>query len=110
MIVPELKRRIKKLKSEHRAEIAFIDYLSILETDDALPSRNDRTIIIIAGLKALAAETDMPVIALLQISVNPYRETNAGAVLKHCAIVIHLRQSNSGEWKLLMSNRIMLAK
>jgi replicative DNA helicase len=110
MTIPELKRRIRKLKAEHMAEIVFIDYLSLLEGDDASLSRNERTIKIIAELKALAAETDMPIIALLQISRNPNQTISSDKVLEHCDLMVHIQQSGSDEWKLRMSNCLTITK
>jgi replicative DNA helicase len=110
MTISGFKHRIRELKAEHKAEIAFIDYLPLLENDDASLSRNERTIDIMTVLKALAVETGMPIIALLQVSKDTNQATNQDEVLEHSDLLIHFQQSGSGKWKLRVTNRLNLVK
>jgi replicative DNA helicase len=110
MTISELKHRIRELKAEHKAEIAFIDYLPLLEINDALLSKNEGTIKAIATFKSLAAETNMPIIVLLQISGNTNQTISQDVALEHSDLMIHFKQSGSGKWKLWITNRLSLTK
>lgn len=64
--VSELKRRAKKLQKEVGLDLIIVDYLQLMKGDGQ--SREQEISEISRGLKAIAKELDVPVIALSQLS------------------------------------------
>ncbi|MEX0928403.1 MAG: replicative DNA helicase [Balneolales bacterium] len=68
--IMELRSKCRRLKNEHNIGVVVIDYLQLLSgfTTDKNASREQEIATISRGLKALAKELDIPVIALSQLS------------------------------------------
>lgn len=64
----ELKGKVRKLKKEHDIELVIIDYLQLMRSGIKTQSREQEIAEISRGLKALAKELNIPVIALSQLS------------------------------------------
>lgn len=64
----ELKSKARKLKKENNIEIIIIDYLQLMRSGLNLSNREQEVAEISKGLKALAKELDIPIIALSQLS------------------------------------------
>lgn len=65
----ELKRKARKLKREKKIELIVIDYLQLMSLKGDDGKSKERTVSAISsGVKALAKELDLPVIALSQLS------------------------------------------
>jgi len=68
--VPQIRTRARRLKRQHGLSLIVIDYLQLINPPAG--SRNDNRVqdvsLITRGLKALAKELDVPVIALSQLS------------------------------------------
>lgn len=67
----ELRSKCRRLKSEHGISIVVVDYLQLMtgfQNDRNTASREQEIATISRGLKALAKELDIPVIALSQLS------------------------------------------
>lgn len=68
--IMELRSKCRRLKNEHNIGLVVIDYLQLLSghTHDKNSSREQEIATISRGLKALAKELNIPVIALSQLS------------------------------------------
>lgn len=64
----DLKGKARKLKKEHGIELIIIDYLQLMRSGVKIPSREQEIAEISRGLKGLAKELSIPVIALSQLS------------------------------------------
>jgi len=64
----DLKAKARKLKKEKEIEVIVIDYLQLLTTDGKRENRQQEVAEISRGLKALAKELNIPIIALAQLS------------------------------------------
>ena len=64
----ELKGKARKLVKEHNCELIIIDYLQLMKSTAKTYSREQEIAEISRGLKALAKELQIPVIALSQLS------------------------------------------
>ncbi len=67
--VGKLAWKARKLKKEKGLDIIFIDYLQLIQGDEKLIDNRQQAVTLISqGLKALARELEIPVIALSQLS------------------------------------------
>jgi replicative DNA helicase len=66
--ISQLAARARRLKREHGLDVLFIDYLQLVRPATAKDSRVNEVSEITQGLKAIAKELDIPVIALSQLS------------------------------------------
>jgi replicative DNA helicase len=64
----ELRAKARRLKAESNVGAIFIDYLQLVTTHDNLENRQQQISSISRGLKGLAKELDIPVVALSQLS------------------------------------------
>ncbi len=70
MTIFDLRAQARRLKSKENIQIIFIDYLQLMHVSDRLkPGNREQEISTISrGLKALAKELDIPIVALSQLS------------------------------------------
>jgi len=66
--VLEARAKARRLKREKGIGLVIIDYLQLMSTHENIPSREQEISRISRGLKALAKELDVPVLALSQLS------------------------------------------
>ena len=66
--ISQLAARARRLKREHGLDVLIVDYLQLLRPASAKDSRVNEVSEITQGLKAVAKELDIPVIALSQLS------------------------------------------
>ena len=66
--INQLAARARKLKRTHGLDVLFVDYLQLLRAASAKDSRVNEVSEITQGLKAIAKELNIPVIALSQLS------------------------------------------
>ncbi|WP_104760684.1 replicative DNA helicase [Helicobacter cetorum] len=65
----QIRLQLRKLKSQHRGlEIAFIDYLQLMSSKKLNASRHEQVSDISRGLKTLARELEIPIVALVQLN------------------------------------------
>lgn len=69
--VPEIRAKAQRLKREHGLDIIFVDYLQLMAGHGQAESRNYEVAAITRGLKLLAKELRIPVVALSQLSRGP---------------------------------------
>ena len=66
--IAQLAARARRLKRQHGLDVLFVDYLQLVRANSARDSRVNEVSEITQGLKAIAKELDIPVIALSQLS------------------------------------------
>ncbi len=66
--ISQLAARARRLKREHGLDVLVVDYLQLVRPASAKDSRVNEVSEITQGLKAIAKELDIPVIALSQLS------------------------------------------
>jgi replicative DNA helicase len=64
----ELRAKARRLKAEHNIGMIIIDYLQLVSVKERVENRQQQISLISRGLKALAKELEIPVIALSQLS------------------------------------------
>lgn len=89
--VVEMRAKARKLKLEFGLDILFVDYLQLMHSAVKYDSRQQEISAISRGLKGLAKELNIPVVALSQLSRAP--ETRAG----HRPQLADLRESGAIE-------------
>ena len=88
----ELASKTRRLKAEHGLDLIVLDYLQLMQAGGKYENRNLEIAAITRGLKQLAKELSVPVIALSQLSRQP--ERRAG---DHRPQLADLRESGSIE-------------
>lgn len=73
--IGEVQRWARKMKQKHGIKILFVDYLQRLRGNNPRDSRIDQVSEIARGLKTLARELDIPVVALAQVNREVERRT-----------------------------------
>lgn len=66
--IMELRTKARRLKSEHDIGLVVVDYLQLMTASGDFGTREQEIATISRGLKALAKELDVPVVALSQLS------------------------------------------
>ncbi len=76
MGVMELRAKARRLQMQHQIRCVFVDYLQLMHDHRASrDSRQHEIATISRGLKALARELEIPVIAMAQLNRNPEERT-----------------------------------
>ncbi len=88
----ELASKARRLRAENRLELVVLDYLQLMQAGGRYENRNLEIAAITRGLKQLAKELDIPVIALSQLSRQPERRGS-----DHRPQLADLRESGSIE-------------
>jgi len=68
MSVMELRAKARRLKRLHKIEVIFVDYLQLMFDRARRESRQEEVSAISRGLKALARELEVPVVAMAQLN------------------------------------------
>jgi len=66
--IAQVAARARRLKRTHGLDVLFVDYLQLLRANTSRDSRVNEVSEITQGLKAIAKELDIPVVALSQLS------------------------------------------
>ena len=66
--IMEIRTKARRLVSEHGLDLIILDYLQLLESQSAEDNRVQEVAKITRGLKGIARELDIPIIALSQLS------------------------------------------
>ncbi len=88
----EIGSKARRLRSDRRLDLLIIDYLQLMSSGGAYENRNLEIGAISRGLKQLAKELEIPVMALSQLSRNPERRGS-----DHRPQLADLRESGSIE-------------
>lgn len=77
-----MKRRLRKLKAEHGTpDLVIVDYIGLIEPEEATENRVQEMTRISRGLKQLAREFAVPVLALAQLSRKVEERSNKRPML-----------------------------
>ena len=87
----EIRAKARRLKQKHGLELVVVDYLQLMQSHRRVDSRQQEVAEISRGLKMLAKELNVPVIALSQLSRQPESRTDKRPILAD------LRESGSIE-------------
>jgi replicative DNA helicase len=88
----EIGSRARRLKAEQGLDLLVVDYLQLMQAGGKYENRNLEVSAISRGLKQLAKELDLPVVALSQLSRQPERRGS-----DHRPQLADLRESGSIE-------------
>jgi replicative DNA helicase len=72
----EIRAKCRRLKAKHGLDLVIVDYLQLMQSHRRVDSRQQEVAEISRGLKMLAKELDVPVIALSQLSRQPEARTD----------------------------------
>jgi replicative DNA helicase len=89
----QMRAKARRLQAEHGLDLVIVDYLQLVQGDRRIDSREQEISEISRGLKALAKELHIPVIALSQLNRGPEQR---GAEDKR-PILADLRESGAIE-------------
>jgi replicative DNA helicase len=76
--VLEMRSKARRLKAENGIGLVIVDYLQLMQGPSGVENRQQEISIISRGLKALAKELDVPVVALSQLSRAPEQRAGEG--------------------------------
>ena len=79
--VSEMRAKCRRMKLERGLDLVVIDYLQLMASDGRNENRQQEISAISRGLKALAKELEVPVLALSQLSRGPETRTNKRPML-----------------------------
>ncbi|MDP8970574.1 MAG: hypothetical protein M3N52_08820, partial [Actinomycetota bacterium] len=74
--VMEIRSKCRRLKQKHGLDLAIVDYLQLMQPHRRLDNRVQEVSELSRGLKILAKELDIPVVALSQLSRKPEDRTD----------------------------------
>jgi replicative DNA helicase len=102
----DLRAQARRLKAQQKIEIIFIDYLTLIGSDNYQIPRHEQIAEISRSLKSLARELDIPVVALSQVkrdaegkkpSLADIRES--GSIEQDADLVMFLHRERESEKK-----------
>lgn len=94
----EMRARVRRLKRKHNIGLIVVDYLQLMQVKGGSENRVNEISEISRGLKALAKEMNVPVIALSQLNRGLEQRPNKRPVMSD------LRECVTGETKVVLSN------
>lgn len=68
LTILELRAKCRRLKAEHNVQLIVVDYLQLMRGDEDAGNREQEIASISRGLKGIAKDLDVPVLALSQLS------------------------------------------
>ncbi len=74
--VNEIRAKCRRLQQKHGLDLVVVDYLQLMQSPRRIESRQQEVAEISRGLKMLAKELDVPVVALSQLSRQPESRTD----------------------------------
>ncbi len=102
----DLRAQARRMRTQQKIEILFIDYLTLISSDNYSLPRHEQIAEISRSLKSLARELDIPVVALSQVrrdaegkrpSLSDIRES--GSIEQDADVVIFLHRERESERK-----------
>jgi len=77
LTIAEIRAKARRLQFEHKIKLLIVDYLQLMEGEKTREGRVQEVSEISRGLKAVARDLDIPVLALSQLSRAPEARTPA---------------------------------
>ena len=93
MTIMQMRAKARRMKAEHGLGLLIVDYLQLMSGSARVENRNQEISGISRGLKSLAKELNVPVVALSQLSRAPEQRTGR----EHRPQLSDLRESGSIE-------------
>ncbi|MDD3118833.1 MAG: replicative DNA helicase, partial [Victivallales bacterium] len=93
LTVPEMRAKVRRLKSQHSVELVCIDYLQLMRSGSNPESRQQEVAEISSGIKKLAKDFNIPVLVLAQLN----REVEKGSSGSARPKLSNLRESGAIE-------------
>ena len=90
----DLRAQARRLRSQEKVEIIFIDYISLINAGNVAIPRHEQVAEISRSLKSLARELNIPIVALSQISRDVEKRNVSGTARP---VLADLRESGSIE-------------
>jgi len=106
MSIGDLRARARRMCHQHNVELIIVDYLQLLQANRFRDSRAVEVGEISAGLKALARELEVPVLAVAQLSRAVEKEQRvprmsdlreSGAIEQDADVIMFLHQPGMGD-------------
>jgi replicative DNA helicase len=94
----EMRARVRRLKRKHSIGLIVVDYLQLMQVKGNTENRVNEISEISRGLKALAKEMNVPVLALSQLNRGLEQRPNKRPIMSD------LRECVTGETKVVLSN------
>ncbi len=103
--VLELRGKARRLSMEHGLDLVIVDYLQLMSSGARAENRTQEVSAISRGLKAVAKQLDVPVIAVSQLSRNPERRGSdsrpqlsdlreSGSIEQDADVVVFINRKN----------------
>ena len=103
--VLELRGKARRLAMEHGIDLVIVDYLQLMSSGARAENRTQEVSAITRGLKAVAKQLDVPVIAVSQLSRNPERRGSdsrpqlsdlreSGSIEQDADVVVFINRKN----------------
>ncbi len=103
--VLELRGKARRLAMEHGLDLVIVDYLQLMSSGARAENRTQEVSAISRGLKAVAKQLDVPVIAVSQLSRNPERRGSdsrpqlsdlreSGSIEQDADVVVFINRKN----------------
>ena len=103
--VLELRGKCRRLAMEHGLDLVIVDYLQLMASGGSAENRTQEVSAISRGLKAVAKQLNVPVIAISQLSRNPDRRgtdsrpqlsdlRESGSIEQDADVVIFINRKN----------------
>jgi replicative DNA helicase len=103
--VLELRGKARRLAMEHGLDLVIVDYLQLMSSGSRAENRTQEVSAISRGLKAVAKQLDVPVIAVSQLSRNPERRGSdsrpqlsdlreSGSIEQDADVVVFINRKN----------------
>jgi replicative DNA helicase len=90
----DLRAQARRLRAAEKIEIIFVDYISLIGSENTLLPRHEQVAEISRSLKSLARELNIPSVALSQISRDVEKRNTSGSARP---VLADLRESGSIE-------------
>jgi replicative DNA helicase len=103
--VLELRGKARRLSMEHGLDLVIVDYLQLMSSGARFENRTQEVSAISRGLKAVAKQLDVPVIAVSQLSRSPERRgadarpqlsdlRESGSIEQDADVVVFINRKN----------------
>ncbi|GHV87807.1 replicative DNA helicase [Spirochaetia bacterium] len=93
----DLRAQARRLRAQQKVEIIFIDYLTLISSENQYIPRHEQVAEISRNLKSLARELNIPIVALSQLSREVDKRTGGHSGSAGRPVLADLRESGSIE-------------
>ncbi|MBO8450601.1 MAG: replicative DNA helicase [Spirochaetes bacterium] len=112
----DLRAMARRLRQQYEVEILFIDYLTLITSENSMIPRHEQIAEISRSLKALARELDIPVVALSQVKRDAEGKTptladlrESGSIEQDADVVMFLHRERAANEEAI-ETKLIVAK